>query len=93
MSTHILTTQVPEDIAVRVDSVAKRLGQTPSWVLQHAVTEWITVEEERYRLTKEAMCDVRTGDLVSHESVSAWVKSLGTDHEFPRPSELMRDEN
>ena len=82
MPTHILTAQVPEDIAVRVDGVAKRLGQTSSWVLQHAVTEWIAVEEERYRLTKEAMRDVRAGNVISHESVSAWVESLGTEHAF-----------
>jgi len=93
MSTHTLTAQVPEDIAARVDGVAKRLGRTSSWVLQHAITEWIAVEEERYRLTKEAMRDVRAGNVVSHESVSAWIESLGTDHEFPRPSELMRDES
>jgi len=93
MSTHILTTQVPEDIAAKVDGLAKRLGRTKSWVLQHAITEWIAVEEERYRLTREAMRDVRAGNTISQESVSAWVESLGTDHEFPRPSELAHDEN
>jgi hypothetical protein len=47
MLTHILTAQVPEDIAAWVDGV----------------------EEERYRLTKEAMRDVRAGNYISHESV------------------------
>lgn len=93
MPTQILTTQVPENIATKVDGLAKRLGQTQSWVIQHAITEWVAAEEERYHLTREAMRDVRSGNTVSQESVSTWVESLGTDHEFPCPSELARNAN
>lgn len=88
METQILSTKVPQELATKVDDLAHRLGQSKSWIFQHALTEWIAVEEEKHRLTVEAMKDVRGGNVVSQESVSAWVESLGTDHPFPCPSEL-----
>lgn len=61
-------------------------GRANHGFLNNALTEWIAIEEERHRLTLEAMQDVRNGQTISHESVFAWVDSLGTDHQFPCPA-------
>lgn len=43
------------------------------------LTAWIAQEEERDRLTQEALADVDAGRVVGQRAVQAWVESLGTD--------------
>lgn len=40
-------------------------------------------EEERSRLTREAMADVDAGSVIDHQAVQAWADSLGTDMPLP----------
>jgi hypothetical protein len=50
-----------------------------------------TAEEKAERIAREAVmiaearASVAAGRVVSFEAVSAWVDSLGTDHELPVP--------
>lgn len=39
---------------------------------------WIDTEEERQRLTMEAMADVDAGRAIDHKAVQEWAESLGT---------------
>lgn len=36
-------------------------------------------QEERHRLTLEAITDVDNGNVIGHHSVQAWAESLATD--------------
>ncbi len=40
-------------------------------------------QEERSRLTREAMLDVKAGYVVDHQAVQDWVDSLETDNPLP----------
>ena len=42
-------------------------------------------EQEKYKMTLEALKSIDEGRVVSHKDASAWMKSLGTDHPLPRP--------
>ena len=46
---------------------------------------WVDQEEERNRLTREAMAEVETGQVIDHQAVQAWADSLGTDTPLPPP--------
>jgi hypothetical protein len=39
----------------------------------------VDLEEERYRLTLEALSDVESGNVIDHQSVQAWADSLDGD--------------
>jgi predicted transcriptional regulator len=43
-------------------------------------------EEERSRLTREALADVDAGRVVDHQAVQAWAESLSTESPLPVPS-------
>lgn len=47
--------------------------------MKQALTAWLDQEEERERLTQEALADVDAGLVVDHQAVQAWADSLGTD--------------
>lgn len=77
--TKVLTAHVPIDLAEKVDHLVERLDRSRGWVVKQALAAWVDQEEERTRLTEEAMADVDHGNLVTHENMLAWANSLETD--------------
>jgi len=67
------------DLAVRVDEIAERLERSKNWIVKQALSAWIDQEEERSRLTREALADVDAGRVIDHQAVQAWAESLSTD--------------
>jgi predicted transcriptional regulator len=46
---------------------------------------WVDLEEERHRMTLEALADVDAGHLIDHRVIQEWADSLGTDKPLPSP--------
>ncbi len=85
MDTKVITAHVPILLAEKVDLLASRLERSRGWVVKQALGAWVEQEEERHRLTLEALSDVDAGRVVDHESVVAWADSLGTKKPMPLP--------
>jgi predicted transcriptional regulator len=85
METKVLTAHVPLPLAEKVDQVAARLERSRGWVVKQALSAWIEQEEERRRLTIEALADVDAGHVIDHQAVQAWADSLDTDSPLPAP--------
>lgn len=83
--TKVLTAHVPLPLAEKIDQMAARLERSRGWVVKQALTAWVDQEEERSRLTREALADVDAGMVIDHQSVQAWAESLGTDQPLPLP--------
>ena len=77
--TRSVTAHVPVDLAVRVDEIAERLERSKNWIVKQALSAWLDQEEERSRLTREALADVDDGRVIDHQAVQAWAESLSTD--------------
>jgi predicted transcriptional regulator len=85
METKVLTTHVPLPLAEKLDQLANRLERSRGWIMKQALSAWIDQEEERSRLTREALADVDTGHVIDHQAVQAWADSLSTDTPLPTP--------
>jgi predicted transcriptional regulator len=85
MDTKVLTAHVPLSLAKKVDKLAERLERSRGWVVKQALSAWVEQEEERHRLTLEALADVDAGRVIDHQAVQAWADSLGTDKPLPPP--------
>lgn len=83
--TKVLTAHIPLPLAEKVDQMAARLERSRGWIMKQALTAWIEQEEERSRLTREALADVDAGDVIDHSAVQSWAESLGTDSLLPTP--------
>jgi len=83
--TRVVTAHVPVPLADKVDRAADRLERSRGWIVKQALSSWIAQEEERDRLTHEALADVSAGHVIDHQAVQAWADSLGTDESLPRP--------
>lgn len=85
MNTKVLTAHVPVALAEKVDQIAKRQERSRGWIIKQALSAWIDQEEERSRMTREALADVEAGRVIDHQSVQAWADSLGTEQPLPLP--------
>lgn len=79
MNTKVISAHVPEEMADKVDQIAARLDRSRGWIIKQALVDWLGQEEERRRLTLEALADVDTGHVIDHQAVQAWANSLDTD--------------
>ena len=85
METKVLTAHVPLPLAEKVDQLASRLERSRGWIVKQALSAWVEQEEERRRLTLEALTDVDTGSVMDHQAVQAWADSLDTKKPLPAP--------
>lgn len=85
METRVVTAHIPLPLAEKVDQMAERLERSRAWIVKQALSAWIEQEEERRRLTLEALADVDAGHLIDHQAVQAWADSLDTDSPLPPP--------
>jgi len=83
--TKVLTAHIPLPLAEKVDQLAARLERSRGWIVKQALVAWIEQEEERSRLTQEALADVDAGHVIDHQSVQAWADSLSTDNSLSVP--------
>lgn len=84
--TKVLTAHIPLGLAEKVDAMAARLERSRGWVMKQALAAWVDQEEERHRMTLEALADVDAGRVIDPQAVQAWADSLGTDKPLPPPS-------
>lgn len=83
--TRSVTAHVPVELAERVDEIAERLERSKNWIVKQALCAWLDQEEERSRLTREALADVDAGRVIDHQAVQAWAESLSTETPLPVP--------
>ena len=83
--TKVFTAHVPVTMAEKVDRLAAQRDRSRGWVVKQALSAWIDQEEERSRLTREALADVEAGRVVDNQAVQAWADSLGTESPLPLP--------
>ncbi|HIB7703297.1 TPA: CopG family ribbon-helix-helix protein [Escherichia coli] len=84
-ATKVITAHVPLPMVDKVDQMAARLERSRGWVIKQALSAWLAQEEERNRLTLEALDDVISGQIIDHQAVQAWADSLSTDNPLPVP--------
>lgn len=83
--TKVLTAHIPLPLADKVDALAAQFDRSRGWIMKQALSAWVDQEEERSRLTREALVDVDAGRVISHSAVQAWSASLGSAAPLPVP--------
>ncbi len=76
MDTRVVTAHLPASLAEKLDGLSQRLDRPRGWIVKEAIASYISLEEERHRLTLEALQDVDAGRTVEHVEVEAWAGRL-----------------
>lgn len=86
MSTRVLTAHIPEELAEKVDRYAKNMERSRAWIVKRALTDWVDWEEEKDRLTMEAIEAADRQDVVDDDAVGTWIESLDSENPLPLPT-------
>ncbi|MBC7609975.1 MAG: ribbon-helix-helix protein, CopG family [Polaromonas sp.] len=90
-NTKVLTAHIPVPLADKVDKLAAQFDRSRGWVIKEALSMWVEQEEERTRLTREALVDVDTGQLIDHQAMINWSASLDTGAALPLPQLTLKE--
>lgn len=85
MSTKVITAHVPLDLAEQVDAYAARMDRSRGWIVKQALADWVRWEEEKHRMTLEAIQEVEAGHVVTDEAMNEWIESLDSNSPLPAP--------
>jgi len=77
METRVVTSHLPAELAEKLDGLAERLDRPRGWIVKEALASYVALEEERHRLTLEALADVKAGRMHDHAEIEAWAAGLG----------------
>jgi len=86
MVTKVLTADLPEELANKVDELAAKLDRPKGSIVTEALSAWVELEEERHRMTLEGLSDVDAGRLIDDAEIEAWINGLETDPLLPAPT-------
>ena len=84
-ATKVVTAHLPEDLAERLDDFAEKSDRSRGWVMKEALLSYIEWEEEKDRLTLEALAEAEQVGFIPHEEIVDWARSLSTDKPLPDP--------
>ena len=77
METRVVTSHLPAALAEKLDGLAERLDRPKGWIVKEAIASYVALEEERRRMTLEALADVKAGRTHEHAEIESWAGSLG----------------
>jgi predicted transcriptional regulator len=78
INTRVITAHIPLGLAEKVEAMAARLERSRGWVVKQALAAWVDQEEERHRMTLQALDDVDAGRVIDHQAIQEWADSLST---------------
>lgn len=76
MDTRVVTSHLPADLAEKLDGLAERLDRPKGWIVKQAIASYVALEEERHRMTLEALADVDAKRTIEHAGIEAWADRL-----------------
>jgi RHH-type rel operon transcriptional repressor/antitoxin RelB len=83
--TETLSIRIDAATKRRLDALSKRSKRSKSFLAAEAITAYVESEEWQLGEVQAAMKELDKGRGVSHEHVSKWLRSWGTESETKAP--------
>ncbi len=73
----LISVRVPQDLASRLDSLAKATDRSKSYLATLAIEEFIAVQEWQVQAIKDGIADAKAGKIVNHDSALKELEKWG----------------
>ena len=80
--------KLDSDIRDRLERLSEIKHRSPHWLMKEAITHYLEKEEYNEQLNRETLArwqEAEQGKVVSHQAISKWLDTWGTDEESDRP--------
>ena len=85
MAGSVLSIRIPEEVKEDLDRLAAATRRSKSFLAQEAITDYVRRNAWKAKALQDALADADKGEFISHEAMTAWADSLGSDKELPPP--------
>lgn len=82
--------RLPDDLRSEVDALAKLTKRSRSFVIKEAVAAYVQDHHDYLKAIDAALKEAESGVGHSGEQVFRWMRSLGTQDEYPLPEPDIR---
>lgn len=83
--TETLSVRIDGATKRRLEELSKRSKRSKSFLAAEAIAAYVEAEEWQLGEIHAAIEEADSGQVVSHEAVSEWLRSWGTPDETPPP--------
>jgi predicted transcriptional regulator len=83
--TKVVTAHLPEELAERLDGFAEDTERSRGWIMKEALQSYLDWEDEKDRLTVEALERAEQVGFIPHDEIVEWARSLSSDSPLPEP--------
>ena len=73
----VLTVRLPPTLRKQLDALSKSTARSRSWLAVDALEKYLLDNEWQLQAIREGLDDSRSGRVVEHEEVEAWLKTWG----------------
>jgi len=74
-----LTVRLDRSVKKRLEAAAARLRRSKSFLAAEAIEEYLSVQEWQIEAIRRGIKAADRGELVPHDQVKAWAKSIAAD--------------
>lgn len=82
-----ITVQLDKTLESELTQLADARHQSPAEVAAEAIANYVARDSWEREHIRKGLAELEAGAGVSDESVSAWLKSWGTENELPIPNQ------
>ena len=80
-----VSVRLPPELDQQLANIAQALDRPKSWVIEQAIKDFVAVQAWHLAAIDEGIRDADAGRVVSHDDVTASVRSWGKPDELPVP--------
>ena len=85
MADTTLSVHLSAEIEARLDRLARDTSVSKSRLATDAIVAYLDEQERQLEKIREGLADAEAGRVISHEEVTRWLESWGTEDELPPP--------
>lgn len=85
-----LSFRTEEEARDRLDQLAAALRRDRSFLINEAIEQYLALLDWQEAQIRAGIEEADRGELVEHEEVAEWMRSLGTENPLPRPEPRRR---
>lgn len=85
MASDVVTVRLGPDVKDRLETLSRATRRSKSFLAAEAIERYLDEEAAFIAAVSEGLDQADRGEVVSHESVAAWIDSWGTGRERPKP--------
>ncbi|HEX4292911.1 MAG TPA: hypothetical protein VHZ29_02120 [Rhizomicrobium sp.] len=86
-----LSLRVDRKLSGKLEKMAKRTRRSKSSIAAMAIEHFIEFDAHEMELTKQALGRAEAGGpFISHDDMTKWMRSMGTDGELPLPKPTVK---